>query len=309
MTTAQRIKLNAYLTVRNCVGQNEAVARGIPKFMENYSILQSTINEIQVIAEIQGANRTGVASDKNKLKKTLTVLAAKNSRKIAALAKFMNSDKLLKEVRYNEAQLERLAETALIEKSKTIYSSAEANLDRLAEYGITPETQKAFMDTITSLNSILKTPRSGIAEKKKTTERLVILFQTADNALEMMDFAVGIVKDEQVDFYNTYKTSRKLVETNTGSIALIGTAIDLTTGAPIKGVLFTFRHDGFKASGAGGNGEITKKTAEKGSFHIKNIQAGTYKVAVNKPGYKEKDVTVNVADGERSELKVELEKA
>jgi uncharacterized membrane protein len=54
---------------------------------------------------------------------------------------------------------------------------------------------------------------------------------------------------------------------------------------------------------------MVKKTADKGSFHIKNMQAGTYKVLVSKPGYKEKEATVSVSDGERSELNVELEKA
>jgi uncharacterized membrane protein len=38
------------------------------------------------------------------------------------------------------------------------------------------------------------------------------------------------------------------------------------------------------------------------------MKAGTYKVVVSKPGYKEKEVTVSVADGERSDLKVEMEK-
>lgn len=47
MNTEQKIKLNMQLTVRNCVTLNEAVAKTIPKFMENYSILQSTTNEIQ----------------------------------------------------------------------------------------------------------------------------------------------------------------------------------------------------------------------------------------------------------------------
>jgi uncharacterized membrane protein len=54
---------------------------------------------------------------------------------------------------------------------------------------------------------------------------------------------------------------------------------------------------------------MTKKTADKGSFHIKYMQPGTYRVIVRKPGYKEKEVTVSVADGERSELLVEMEKA
>ena len=74
------------------------------------------------LGKLQGTDKTGVASDKNKLKKTLIAMAAKNSRKVAALAKFINSDKLLNEVRYNEAQLERFAETTLIEKAMTIYS-------------------------------------------------------------------------------------------------------------------------------------------------------------------------------------------
>lgn len=309
MNTEQRIKLNMQLTVRNCVTQNETVANSIPKFSENYLILQSTTNEIQEIGKLQGTNRTGIASDKNKLKKTLIALAAKNSRKITALAAFINSDALLKEVRYNEAQLERLAETTLIEKAMTIYSSAEANIGKLAEHGITPETQKVFIDTITALNNALKTPRSSIAEKKKATERLTVLFQTADNAIEMMDFAVGIVKDEQVDFVTAYKTSRKLVDISTGNVSLKAKATDITNGTPLKGVIFTFTPESARASVTGGNGQMVKKTATKGSFQIKNMPAGTYKVLVQKPGYKEKEVSVSISDGERSDLKVELEKA
>lgn len=308
MNTEQRIKLNMLLTVRNCVTQNETVANSIPKFMENYLIMHSTTNEIQEIGKLQGANRTGVASDKNKLKKTLIALAAKNSRKIVALAAFMNSDALLKEVRYNEAQLERLAETTLIEKAMTIYSSAEANIGKLAEHGITPETQKVFMETITALNNVLKTPRSSIAEKKKSTDRLTVLFQTADNAIEMMDFAVGIVKDEQVDFVTAYKTSRKLVDTNTGNVALKAKASDITNGAPLMGVMFTFTPESARANLTGGNGQIVKKTATKGSFQIKNMPAGTYKVLVQKPGYKDKEVSISISECERSDLNVVLEK-
>ena len=222
MNTLQRTQLDMQLALRNCVTQNEAVAKKIPKFWENYVIVQSATDEIQAIGKAQGANKTGIASDKNKLKQNLIVLAAKNSRKIALYAKSTNSDTLLKEVEYNEGQLERLAEVILIERAKTIHSNIEANIGNLAEQGVTPETQKVFMDTIISLNNILKTPRANIAERKKSTERLTVLFNTADVALEMMDYAVGSVKDEQVDFYNAYKTARKIVDSNTGNIALKG---------------------------------------------------------------------------------------
>lgn len=59
----------------------------------------------------------------------------------------------------------------------------------------------------------------------------------------------------------------------------------------------------------GTNGKIIKRTAQKGSFYIRNMQPGTYKVVVKKPGYKTKEVVVSISSGERSDLKVELEKA
>jgi hypothetical protein len=308
MTTDQKIKLNMYLAIRNFVIQNDAIAKSVPKFAASYATLQSTVTEIQLISEMQGVNKTGIAIDKNKLKDTLIALAAKNSRKIAALAKFSNNNTLLKEVRFNESDLLRVPEVTLKECVQIIYDKAEANIGSLAEHGITPETQKLFMETIAAFNKALATPRSGISEKSQATQKLPGLFSTADATLELMDFAVGIVQDEQPDFSSGYKTARKLVDTSSGNLALKATATDLLTGEPVKGVLFTFRPNGIKASINGGNGEITKKTAEKGSFHIKSMPAGTYNVIVNKPGYKEKEVSVSVSDGERSVLKVELEK-
>ena len=80
------------------------------------------------------------------------------------------------------------------------------------------------------------------------------------------------------------------------------------SGVPVQGAMFTFNHEADKLTGSNGIGAITKKTSKKGNFHIKNMKAGTYKVVISKLGYKEKEVTVSIADGERSELIVELEK-
>ncbi len=309
MTTKQGIKLRMYLAIRNFVSINEAVANLIPKFMESYGILQTATNEIQLISEMQGVDKTGVAIDKNKLKKNLITLALKNSRKIAALAKFNNNDTLLNEIRFNESDLLRMQEVTLKDSCKTIFDRGEANIESLAGHGITPETQKVFQEAITAFNNAIGTPRTRVGEKKKATERLALLFSSAEDAIELMDYAVGIVKDEQLDFYNAYKTNRILVETNTGNIALKAKAIDLMNGKPIKGVIFTFEPESTKMTLPGGNGFIVKKTASKGSFQIKNMPAGTYKVMVQKPGYKDKEASVSISDGERSDLKVELEKA
>ena len=225
MTTKQRIKVRMYLAIRNFVSINEAIAKIIPKFLESYGVLKTATDDIQLIGEIQGVDKSGVAMDKNKLKDNLIALAVKNSKKITALAKFTNNDTLLKEVRFNESDLIRNQEVALKENCQIIYDRCEANLQALAEHGITPETQKVFLDAINAFNNALESPRTKIGEKKKATEKLALLFDTADNAIELMDYAVGIVEDEQLDFATAYWTNRKLVDTNTGNISLKAKAI------------------------------------------------------------------------------------
>lgn len=309
MTTEQRIKLTMLLGVRNYGNQNEQVVKAITKFGSTFELLKKTTDEIQLIGEMQGVNKTGLASDKNKLKMTLIALAVKNSNKVAILAKQTNNDTLLKEIRFSETQLSRLPGTTLKEKVQIIYDRVEANIGNLTEQGITPDTQKVFLETITAFNNALATPRTGIAVKKEATQRLLVLFTTADSLIEIMDLAAGSAKDEFPDFYNGYKTSRKLIDTNTGLLALKATAKELLSGVPVQGAVFTFIHEAENMAGSNSNGDkITKKTSKKGSFHIKNMQAGTYRVIVRKPGYKEKEVSVSVADGERSVLNVELEK-
>lgn len=144
-------------------------------------------------------------------------------------------------------------------------------------------------------------------KEKKATERLAVLFKTADKALELMDYAVEGVKDEYIDFYNAYKTARKVVDTNSGNVALKATALDIISRAPIQGALFKLMHNGM--NGTNGNGTITKKTASKGSFHIRNLASGDYIIIVKKAGYKDKEINLTVEDGIRNELNVELEKA
>lgn len=309
MTTNQESKLNMYMTVRKFLIANDAVTKNLPNFAASFPILQSTIDQIYSIGEMQKSNKTGLTVEKNKLKETLKTLGADYSRKITAFAKFTNDDSLLKEAKFSDSDLVRTSDVDLKEYVQIIYDIADRNLGSLAEYGITAETQKVFMDNITAYKEALATPRFSITEKSQATKQLGVLFDSADSVLENIDFAVGIIKLKEPNFHNGYKTARRLVDLSSGTLALKATVKDIANGEPVKGVLFTFSPDGAKATSSGGNGEITKKTAEKGSFHIKNMQSGTYRVSVRKPGYKDKEVTVSVSDGERSELNVEIEKA
>ena len=84
---------------------------------------------------------------------------------------------------------------------------------------------------------------------------------------------MGIIRYTEVNFYNGYRTVRKLVNNNAGVIALKATANDISTSKPIKGAIFTFKNNGTI---------MKKKTANKGSFYIRNLNPGEYEVIVKK---------------------------
>lgn len=308
MKTKQENRLNMYLAVRNFVIPNEEVAKTVPNFMTNYAIVQNTIAEIQSVAEFQRTDKTGLALGKNKQRELLIVMAAENSSIVLSYAKSIKNDLLLSEAKFKESDLSRLSDVALKDSSMIIYNKAEENISNLAEYGITPETQAEFLKAINSFNISIQSPRHGINEKSQATKKIPELFKKADDAIENMDFAVNGVKRRLPDFYNGYRSARVLVDLGTGRLALKATVRDRLTGEPVRGVSFSFLHDGMKAAGTSGNGEISKKSAEKGRLQIKSMPSGNYKVVISKPGYKDKEAVVSIGEGERSEMVVELEK-
>lgn len=308
MTTNQVSRRNMYFSVRNFVITNEATAKTIPFFTVKYSIFENALREIQTWSEMQKDAITGIAKEKKKLKESLIKISADYSKMLAAIAKFANDDKLMDKIRFRISDLRRMKDVALRDYAKIIYDNVEANIGKLTEYEITADTQKAYMDTINSYDAVLSTPRTEIAEKSQTTKRLAGLFDNADAALLELDFAIEAGQPKQPEFFNNYKAVRKIVDQGTGKLALRAAAVDISNGKPLSGAIFVFKPEGGKVPFTTGNGEITKKTAAKGIFHIKSIPAGTYKVAVKMDGYKGKEVTVEISDGVRRELTVELEK-
>jgi hypothetical protein len=306
MTTRQESKLKMYLAVKDFLVQNEPLTKELPEFPPSFTEFQKLIGQIQLLDEQLNGVRTGIAKDKKGLRDRLISLAAENSRKVFAYAKIADNKALIDEVNFSLSDLTRMTDVALKSFAESLHKKTEANISALPKYGITAETQKLFSDALSAFSNAMPKPRIGIAEKRKATLEMEVFFNSANNVVLKIDAIIGIIRNDQVNFYNGYKTVRKLVDTNNGVVALKATAFDLATGEPIKGAIFTFNTDGGIMPEAGT--EISKKTAEKGSFLLKNMQPGTYKVVVKKPGYKEKVVTVSVSGGERSDLSVQLEK-
>ncbi len=288
------------LSVDEFLLKNENQIKDLPEFPETITDFRKTIGQIKLIDEQQKNIRTGVTKDKREAKNSLTASAAENSLKVFAFARVANNNPLMDEVNFSISELARMTDVGLRTYSEALYKKVELFLESLDKYGITAETQKKFAEALATYNNSIAKPRVSVAEKSEATKELATLFIAADSLLEKLDAILGIIRYNEVKFYNGYKSVRKLVNVRSGAVALKATANDLLTKKPLRGVYFTFRSNGTI---------IIKKTADKGSFHIRNMNTGTYEVVVKKQGYKEKFATVSINDGERSELKVELEMA
>lgn len=317
MTTRQESKLSMFLAVKDYLTANATLTTALPNYAGFFSTFQSSIISIQTYGEQQMFDKTGIAENKKALRETLVMLAADTSRKITAYAKFANNTVLMNEIKYTESDLKKLADTGLRDATQGVYDRAQTNLTALATYGITAATQTTYLNAINAFVASIPKPRLGITDKKQSTTQLANFFNVAEGALENIDTIIEIVKLTQPNFYNGYKSARKLVETGTGSLTVNGFITDASTGEPLKGVTVSFSPDGgslaMKAVSSTNKTTktdplVVKKTAEKGGFNIKSLPEGTYQVSVKKNGYLEQIVTIEVTSGEKSEVKVQLEK-
>ena len=313
MTNEQESRFSMYLATTGFCDANATITANLPNFAANLTSVKTTCIQIQAISEQQRFDKTGITENKNQLKTNLITMASDNARKLMAYAKFTNNQTLLAEINITESDFKRAADTAVKDYAQIIYDRAQPIVATLSIYGITTASQTALLNAITNYNAILGAPRIGITVKSQATKQLVALLKLVDTALLNMDAAVEIIRLSQVNYYNGYKTARKIVSTGIGTLAVKGLVTDAESGEPVKGVTVSFvQENEMMLSKSATMGKIkpvvTKKTADKGGFNVKSMPAGTYQVKIKKEGYQEQLATVYVNDGELSELKLEISK-
>lgn len=303
MTSDQKNRFNMFMVVFNFLGLNPAIVSTIPFSALFMSTLQNIISQILLYGEQQIFDKKGIAVYKERVRATLISSAIDIARKTAAYASIVGNDTLFNEMDLTETQLKRDDGNNLLEHCKGIYDRSNANAAALVPYGVTAAMITGLQNNIDSFFNTKANPRLGIVEKKKATTELKKLFDMGDAAMKKCDIMIEIVRISQPQFYRSYRDARIIVNTSEHTIALKAQVVDKTTGKPIEEVVCVFTSEGSDTVV-----RIRKKTAKKGGFMIRNMQAGTYKVAVSMEGYISQVVTVYVTDGLTTELMVQLEK-
>ncbi|MGE0079429.1 MAG: carboxypeptidase-like regulatory domain-containing protein [Bacteroidales bacterium] len=315
MTNPQESRFGMINTVLEFGDRNQPIVSQLPQYTENHEKLKALSGDISIASEQQRIDTKGSTADKNHLADTLITLVADCARKLTAYAKLSNNLTLLGEVNMAESTFRHLSNTALHDYSQIIYDRGQENFEHLAEYEITTESQAALLLSIQRYGESLVKPRLNTTLTRQATKRLEVLFEKANAVLENMDAAVGIIRLSQPNFYNGYRTARKVINVGTRSLTLKGIVTDSVSGEPLKGVTVQFCPEcesNTAETAANGINNIkpevvlTKITAQKGGFNIKSLPNGVYKVTLSKPGYIERVVKIPVITGELNELSVEL---
>lgn len=312
MTNKQESRLSMYLSLIEFLDQYTTITGALPNYATNLTLFVNTIPEIQRVAAQQKISTKGVTHLKNIYKKALIATTGDYARKLGAFAKFTNNVVLAQEINFSENKIRKIADTAVKNYAQIVYDRAQTNVDVLMAYGISANTQTALLKTINDYNASLGKPGASRTESGNTTRQLDNLFKTADAALENIDASMGIVQLSQRDFHVSYKNARKVIGTNTNSVALKGQVTDAVSNKPIKNVSLLFStesNNGLVNGTKATTKSLVKKTAQKGGFRIKSLPEGMYTVTVKKVGYIDHVATVAVANGEKVSLYIQLSKS
>ncbi len=299
MTSKQESRFSMFLVVRDFLKANQVITDTLPNCAGYIHDVNTGIDQIQLIREQQEFDKTGIAMDKTQLKSSLIAQAVDIARRIVAYATLTDNYELRNEVNYTESTLKQSADTILKDRCQVIHDRAKQNIAALGTYGVTDGMLMSMMNTMNNYNSAIPKPRLGIADRKLATTQIASMIEIVNDNLRKIDILVEIVKTSQQNFYNEYRTARKIVNTGIGTLAARGRVTDADSGTALQGATVRWTNEI-------NSNVIIKKTAEKGGFNMKSLAEGSYIVTVSRPGYNEYVVTVNITSGVLSVVDIQL---
>ena len=311
MNTNQEDKLSMYYVVKNTCEKYQTTWTTNAVFAATYNLWVAKLLLIESNRDAQTLETTGITTDKTAKRAAMTDKALFMENRLQSYANVTNNPELLESIQYSASDLKKARDTDVVGICNTILTKANANAAALVTYGVTAVMITDLQAAITAYSTTLARPKAAKSQTKTATENLVKLFKEADDLLtKRLDLDIELFKTSKPEFYSQYKTARIVTATGGGATSVLGSVTIAGTGEPLKGVTFTFvaeNNGQMKAVATETAKPIVKKSADKGKFRA-SFPENTYRVIVEKIGFKKQEVIITVANGETTNLNIELEK-
>jgi len=312
MNINQEDKFSMYYVVKNTCEKYQTTWTTNAVFAATYNLWVAKIPLIEQNRDAQTLETTGITTDKTAKRNSMTEKTLFMINRLQSYANVVNNPELLESIKYSASDLKKSRDTDVIGICNTVVAKANANAAAIATYGVTAAMITELQAAITAYSATLAKPKATKSQTKTATENLSKLFKEADELLvKRLDLDIELFKTSKPDFYSQYKTARIIIPTGGGATSVLGSVNLAGSGEPLKGVSFTFvaETNGMMKTAAATETTkpIVKKSADKGKFRA-TLPENTYKVIVEKIGYKKQEVTITVVNGETTNLNIELEK-
>ena len=311
MNSIQEDKFSMYYVVKNTCEKYQTTWTANAVFAATYNLWVAKIPLIEQNRDAQLLETTGITTDKTTKRTSMTDKALFIINRMQSYANVVTNPELLESIKYSASDLKKKRDSDVIGICNIVTTKANANATALATYGVTAAMITELQAAITAYTAMIAKPKSAISQTKTATENLAKLFKEADDLLtKRMDLDIELFKTTKPDFYSQYKSARIVVSTGGTAISVMGSATAGGSGEPLKGVVFTFVPENnalMKAAGHEKVKPIVKKSADKGKFRASLIE-NSYRVTIEKLGFKKQELMITVVNGETTNLDITLEK-
>ena len=311
MTTIQEDKLSMYYVVKNTCEKYQTTWTANAVFVATYNLWAAKIPLIEQNRDAQLLETTGITTDKTTKRNSMTDKALFMINRMQSYANVVTNPELLENIKYSASDLKKKRDSDVIGICNIVTAKANANVTALATYGVTAAMITELQAAITAYMAVLAKPKVAKSQTKTATENLAKLFKEADDILnQRLDLDIELFKATKPEFYSQYKTARMIVSLGGTPVSVLGSVTATGSGEPLKGVVFTFVPENnalMKAAGHEKVKPIVKKSADKGRFRA-SLAENSYRVTVEKLGFKKQELMITVVNGETTFLDIELEK-
>ncbi|MBK8983356.1 MAG: hypothetical protein IPM38_13805 [Ignavibacteria bacterium] len=186
------------------------------KFSSNTGMVNTKERLLLKIGDIydREAQRVNVRKGKMEAKETyrdhMITQGLSFSSKLFDLGNLNKNIELSAQSDFNRSALNKQRDRELLGTLEVIKENAEANIESLSVYDITPEKLQSFATMISIYRSRIESKQTSEALKSSARKTLSVLFKEANLILKSLDKMMEEFHDSEVQFYAGYKTARNI---------------------------------------------------------------------------------------------------
>ncbi len=217
MTKAEENKFSAYRVVISVLDENQSVVSTLPALISAVTNFKSLVSDISVRDMEFTTSTKGKTKAKNLVEDELLNVVIPLADSLYAYASRNKIEEIKAKSKVTRNGLEKLRDTDLISKARSIYGLLDTNIAVLADFGITSTKVTDLLNKIVEYEAALSVKDTSFATKSATRQTLSQLFDQADFVLKTeIDALMENFKAGNKMFYDQYRSARVIKDLGLG---------------------------------------------------------------------------------------------